>query len=138
MLTPKQLPEIKTKDSSLYNLLRELIESVNRVCFFMGVDARPAPQVETERALLSPAQPAGIAVTASGGFAFVVITPDITHNDLTEYVVEMSTTSDFQSYTRYFLGNARQGLFPFSGTTYWRSAAKRPMSPLSNYTVFSP
>lgn len=138
MLLPHELPSFKAKDTELFQVLRDVVESINNLGLQVGIDPKPAPQVKAEQALRPPSQPSAITVSASGGLAFVVVVPAADHNDLTEYLIEVSDTSDFKSYTRYFIGTAHQGLFPFTGISYWRCAAKRPMSSISNYTVFSP
>lgn len=131
MLNLPQLGDIKAKDPNLFSLLTEVVKSINQGSLFAGIDPHTAPHVPMSDALPAPARPASVTVATAGGYDFVRIGPALSHNDLTNYVAEVSATSDFKNVIQYFLGNARQGVFPTG--SFWRVAAKLPMSKVSDY-----
>ncbi|MCI0725049.1 MAG: hypothetical protein L0338_39705 [Acidobacteria bacterium] len=137
MLTPSEISDLKQKDQDLFDLFRTFQEAVNRVGLQMGIDPKPASQVEAALALPPPRAPKSIRVTVVSQAIFIELeaSPDATASAF--YFVEKGNSPTFQQITTYTLGHALQMSIPQpGGTTYWRAYAKYQMSGKSLYTVF--
>jgi hypothetical protein len=105
----------------------------------MGIDPKPAGQVDMEEALPAPMAPASITVVSIGGVVLVQLVAGADNLPTTFYFVERSDTETFQQIQEsYTLGHGLSLAVPLpSGVTYWRAFCKYQMSLQSPYVVSS-
>ena len=138
MLKPQQMREVKD-DRVLKALFEAIIGSINRFGLQMGIDPKPAGQVDMEEALPAPMAPASITVVSIGGVVLVQLVAGADNLPTTFYFVERSDTETFQQIQEsYTLGHGLSLAVPLpSGVTYWRAFCKYQMSLQSPYVVSS-
>jgi hypothetical protein len=137
MLTPSQIADMKHKDPAAFNLWRLVTEAINEFGLQMGVDPKPANQVDIATAIPPPKAPKSINVVSIAGAVLVLLEAGEGNLPTAFYFVESSTTRTFQQVTRYTLGHGLHLAVPTAaGTTYWRANCKYQMSGQSPYTVF--
>jgi hypothetical protein len=137
MLTPSQIADMKHRDPDAFNLWRLVTEAINEFGLQMGVDPKPANQVDVAEAIPPPKAPKSINVVSIAGAVLVLLEAGEGNLPTAFYFVESSTTRTFQEVTRYTLGHGLHLAVPMpAGTTYWRANCKYQMSEVSPYTVF--
>ena len=137
MLTPSQIADMKTKNPEAFNLFRLIADSINQFGLQMGVDPKPASQVEAALALPPPRAPKSISITVVSLVVFVILEASPEATDSAFYFVERSESAKFTEITRYALGHGLQLAVPeLPGTTYWRCFSKYQMSGRSPFTVW--
>jgi len=137
MLTPSQIADMKHKDPDAFNLWRLVTDAINEFGLQMGVDPKPANQVDVATAIPPPKAPKSINVVSIAGAVLVLLEAGEGNLPTAFYFVESSTTKTFQQVTRYTLGHGLHLAVPMAaGVTYWRAFSKYQMSEKSPYTVF--
>lgn len=137
MLNPSEISDIKQKDPAAFNLFRFITDSINRFGLQMGIDPKPAPQVDIATALPPPRAPAAIEILVVSPVVFVSLTASPGATDSVFYFVERSESAKFTEVTNYALGHGRHLSVPEPvGTTYWRAFAKYQMSGRSPFIVW--
>lgn len=137
MLKPQQIPELKQTDRALYTLARTMCDVINKFALQMGVDPKPASQVEIKDALPAPNPPKSITIEVVSLVVFIVLEAAPEATDSVFYFVERSTTEKFQEITRYSLGHGLQLAVPeLPGTTYWRAFCRYQMSGPSQFITW--
>lgn len=135
MLKPQQIPELKD-DRTLFNLAKILIDAINNFGLAMGIDPKPASQVEVADALPAPRAPATVTVSVVSSIVFVILEASPEATDSVFYFVERSDTERFQQVTRFALGHGLQLSVPvLAGAIYWRAFARYQMSGPSPFVV---
>lgn len=128
--------ELQRRDHILGQALDDLASQVAATRNQGGFGQGGSPQ--------PPAPPVSISVTAGGGFASLIITNPNAESSVL-YVLEYSTTSNFQTPVRVQLGQATANgsivnwhQYLTGLTLYFRAATQLPSSALSQWTYFGP
>lgn len=138
MLNPSEISDMKHKDPNSFNLFRTITDAINRFALAMGVDSKPASQVDPGDAIPAPRTPSTIDVRVVSQTLFVLLGASPEATDSVFYYVQKGTTPKFQETETYRLGHALQMAIPQPvGTTYWRAYAKYQMSLRSPFIVFT-
>jgi len=135
LLTPSQLADLKRKDPELFELLRSVVGAVNTFGVQMGVDPKPANQVDVAIALPAPRAPKSITVLVASPVVFVTLEPSPDATASAFYFVERSASAQFTAITRYALGHGLHLAAPEDvAPSFWRCFAKYQMSGPSPFT----
>jgi len=139
MLKPQQFPELKKLDRNLYGLARVLLDAINRFALQLGIDPKPANQIDPADAIPAPNAPKSITVTSVAGVVLAELEAGADNLPTTFYFVERSDTETFQQIqARYTLGHALTLAVPVPpGISFWRAFCKYQMSLQSPYVVAS-
>lgn len=138
MLNPSQISDMKTKDPDSFNLWRSVTDAINTFGLQMGVDPKPANQVDVRTAIPPPRAPKSLQVVSIAGAVLVLLEAGEGNLPTAFYFVESSTTRTFQQVTRYTLGHGLHLAVPLlAGVTFWRAFCKYQMSLQSPFVVAS-
>ncbi len=136
MFKPQQIPELKQTDRALYTFARTICDVINKFALQMGIDPKPASQVETIQALPAPNPPKSLTITVVSPVVFVVLEPAPEATESVFYFVEQSITETFQEVTRFSLGHSLQVTVPeLPDPTFWRAYCRYQMSAQSPYVT---